>query len=138
MTPSPKKWPYPQFFFLILSKNVAFSKKLLNEKYSKPNSPIKKVIFIFARKTPHSLKKRIGPQKRFFDVFSENTAFLKKLLNNKIFSTLFVIKSYVNFGSKTPPFPKELSMCPQNSFSQLSRKILLFSKKLSNKKIFFI
>ncbi len=43
--------------------------------------------------------------------------FLKKLLNNKVFSTSFVIKkSYVNFWRKPFLFPKKLSKEPPKQF----------------------
>ncbi len=42
------------------------------------------------------------------------------------------------FGAGRLLFLKSRQMCPQNSFLQFSRKILFFSKKLLNKKIFSI
>ncbi len=52
----------------------------------------KKVYIHSRRQTPPFLRKSLGPQKRFL-VFSQKiTHFWKKLLNNKIFNTLFVIK----------------------------------------------
>ncbi len=87
-----------------------------------------------------SFKRDWSPRNGFLPFSQKVTPFLKKLLNNKIFNTSFVIKkSYIKFLRKTPPFPEKFSqMRPQNSFSQFSQKIRLFSKKLSNKKMFSI
>ncbi len=60
------------------------------------------------------------------------------MLNNKIFVISFVIKSYLNFWGKTSPFPKKSLNLSRKQFSRFSQKILLFSKKLLNKKIFTI
>ncbi len=81
-----------QIFFSIFSKNVVFSEKLLNEKIFQTSFPIKKSCIHSRCQTPPFLYKRLGPQKRFSVVFSENYTFWKKLVNNKIFDTSFVIK----------------------------------------------
>ncbi len=62
--------------------------------------------------------------------------FLKKLSINKIFSTQFKIKKVMSiFDTIRLRDLKNGQMCPQNSLSQFSQKILLlFSKKLWNKK----
>ncbi len=80
----------------------------------------------FCRQTPTSIQKKLGPQKRFSAVFSENTAFLKKLLNNKIFSTLFVIKKFMLiFGARC------LAKTVQHGF--LWKYLLLFEKIVEKK-----
>ncbi len=67
-----------QTFFPVVSKNIAFSKKLLNYKIFETSFPIEKFIYILvARRLP--LQKRRGPQKRFSGVFSENYTFLEKI-----------------------------------------------------------
>ncbi len=59
--------------------------------------------------------------------------FLRKLLNNKISRIQFAIKRVrLIFGARRLLSLKCRQMCTQNSFSQLSRKTLLFSKKLLN------
>ncbi len=57
--------------------------------------------------------------------------FLKKLLNNKIFCTLFVVKKkvYLIFGTRHLLFLKNRQMCSQNSFTWFSLKILAFFLK---------
>ncbi len=78
--------------------------------------------------------------KRFFAILSENYSFKKKLLNNKIiFNTLFVTKRVMLiFDARRLLSLKNCQMHRQNCFSWFSQKILLFSKKLLNKKIFNI
>ncbi len=118
----------PEIFFPPFSqKMLLFSKKLLDEKYSKPHSPLKKVILIFITKRTLRFKRDLGPRNGFLP-FSQIQLFLKKLLNNKIFSTSFVIKkSHVNFGYKTPPFLKQLSNVPQ-FFTVFSENTAFFVK----------
>ncbi len=80
------------------------SEKLLDEKIFKASFPIKKIAFIFVAKHPLPFKRDLAPRNDF-SPFSRKMQvfFLKKLLNNKIFSTWFVIKKcYVNFWGKTP------------------------------------
>ncbi len=124
------RWPLlknghvPQnFFHHFLQKRCFFRKNIQSL------IPIKKVIFIFVAGCLLPFKKDSCPRNCGFAVFSENTAFLKKLLNNEVFSTSFMIKkSYVNFWRKTPPFPKKLSKVPINSFSLFSQKMVNFQK----------
>ncbi len=87
------------------------------KKYSKPQ-------FLFV------LQKRLGPQKQFFALFSENSSFFLKLLNNKIFNTSFVIKkSNFNFWPKTPSFPEKLSNAsPKQFFMVFSENTTFFEK----------
>ncbi len=66
-----------QNFFPIVSKNIAFSKKLLND--IRDLISYKKVYIHFRRQTPPFLQNRLGPQKRFSGVLSENYTFLEKL-----------------------------------------------------------
>ncbi len=82
MTPSPKKWSCPPKIFSLLSlKILFFLKQLLNDKIFEIFFPIKKVIFIIVarRLVVPLLHKRLGPQKRFSDVFSENYPFFEKI-----------------------------------------------------------
>ncbi len=118
MTPSPKKWSYfPKNFFPFSPKMLLFLKKLFHEKIFKTLFPIKKVIFIFVARCPLPFKRDLGPRNGFLPFFQKIQLFLKKLLNNKIFSTSSVIKkSYVNFWRMTPPSPKKSGNVPQNSF----------------------
>ncbi len=114
-------------FLPIFSKNVSFVEKIVKLKiFNRYPISHRKGYIHFRRQTSPFLQKRLAPQKRFFAAFSENTVSLKKLLNNKIFSTLFVIKSYVNFWTKRPPFPKKLSNMPPKQFYTFSLKILGF------------
>ncbi len=88
---------------------------------------------------PPSLQKRLGPQKQFFAVFSENIASLKELLNNKIFSTLFVIKKVMLiFEARRLLSLKNSGMRPKQFYKVFSENTCFFSKKLLNKKIFSI
>ncbi len=140
MTPSPQKWSRPpNIFSPIFSKNVSFFEKIVKEmkKYSKPYFPVKKVIFIFLARRPLPFKRDLGPWNGF-SLFSQKIQlFLKKLLNNKIFNTSFVIKVMLIFGPRRLFSLKNCQMRRQNSFSRCSQKNPLFSKKL-NKKIFSI
>ncbi len=131
MTPSSKKWSCPpKIFFHFLQKCCFLKKKLLNEKIFKTSFSIRKVIPIyFRRHTPRSLQKRLAPQKRFLPLFQKILLFLKKLLNNKIFS------SYVNFWRKTLPFPKKLSnVFPKQFFTVFLENTLFFRKNCWVKK----
>ncbi len=107
-------------FFSIFSKIVVFLEKLLHEKMFQTSFLIKKGYIHFRCRTPPSLQKRLGPQKLLFCRFLRKYSFfLKILLNNKVFSTSFVIKkSYVNFWHKMPLFPKKMSKVPPKQFSQ--------------------
>ncbi len=129
----------PKNFFLIFSKNIAFFEKIVKWKKFKISFPIKKAMFIFVAKRLFLYKRDLAP-KQFFVIFSENYNFFwKKLLNNKIFNTSFVIKnSYANFWGKTPPFSKKLSnVSPKKFFTVVSGNTAFF-EKLLNKKIFTI
>ncbi len=55
-----------------------FLKKLLVEKNIQTLISHKKDYIHFRRQTYSSLQKRLGPPKRFFAIFSENTAFFEK------------------------------------------------------------
>ncbi len=68
----------PKFFFTIFSKNVAFFEKIVERKIFKTSFPIKKNNIRFRCQTAPSLQKRLGPQKWFFAILSENTARLEK------------------------------------------------------------
>ncbi len=90
-------------------------------------------------KTTKPLFSTLSPRNGFSPFSQKITAFLKKLLNNKIFNISFVIKKIMLiFGARRLLSLKNCQMRPQNSFSRFSQKILLFLKKLSNKKIFSI
>ncbi len=120
----------PKNFFTPFSPKMFFSRKLLNKKIFKTSFPIKKGYIHFRHQTPTNGSLRFLRKLQLF---------LKKLLNHQIFSTSFVIKKVMLiFGARHLLSLKNCQMCSQNSFSQFSQKILLFSKKLSNKKIFSI
>ncbi len=126
------------FFFSPLSRKILlFFEKIVTWKNILNFIFHKKNYIHFRRYSSPFLQKGFIPQKRFFGIFSENTGYyFEKTLTYIIkysVPTWFAIKSY-NFSGKTPPLPKKSSNVPQNSFSQFSWKILLFSKKLLNKK----
>ncbi len=79
MTLSPKKWSCtPKIFSPFFSKNFSFFKKIIRRK-NILNLPLHKKDYIdFRRQTPPFLQKRLGPQKQFFAIFSENKAFFEK------------------------------------------------------------
>ncbi len=127
------------FFYPFSPKMLLFSKKLLNEKIFKTSFPIKKIIFIFIAGRVLPFKRDLGPKSSFLPFSQKITAFLKKLLNDKIFNSSFVIEKVMSiFDARRLLSLKNCQMRPQNSFSRFSLKILRFSKKLSNKKIFGI
>ncbi len=138
------RWPLflknghlPQNFSPFSPKMLLFLRKLLNEKIFKTSFPIKKGYIHFPCQVHPSLQKRLGPQKWFFAVFSENTAFLwKKLLNNKIFNPyLWLKKSHVNFWRKEAFFPKKLSNAPPKQFFTIfSGNTVFFQKNCWPKK----
>ncbi len=79
MTPSLKNGHFPpKFFFTIFSRNVASFEKIVIWKNIRNHISHTKSNIHFRRETPASLQKRLGPQKRFFVIFLENTAFFKK------------------------------------------------------------
>ncbi len=100
----------PKFFFSTFSGRMLLSlKKWLYEKIFETPFPVQKVCF--RCQTPLSHQEELGPQKQFFAVFLENTAFFeKKLLNNKIFGIKNVM---LIFGARRPLFLKNVQMCPQ-------------------------
>ncbi len=73
-----------------------------------------------------------SPRNDFLQFSQKITAFfLKKLLSNKIFNTSFVMKeSYINFGGKTPPFPKKLSNASLKQFFMVFSENAVFFKKI--------
>ncbi len=87
-----------KFFSLFSPKMLLSSKKLLDEKIFKTSFPIKK-----GYDAPFPSKEN-WPQRRFFAIFSENTAFFfwgGGTLNNKILSTPFMIKKgMLVFGAR--------------------------------------
>ncbi len=99
MTTSPKKGScFPNIFFPIFFKNVAFSKKLVGEKIFKISFPIEKVIFIFVARNSLPFKRDLAPRNGFLPFSQKIQLFLKKLLSNKIFRTSLVIKkTYFKF-----------------------------------------
>ncbi len=139
MTPSPKKWSCPRkIFFHIFSKNVAFFEKIVERKNIRNLISHKKGCIHFRCQKPSPFKRdsdsRIGflpfSQKItvFFFVFCFFCFF--KLLNNKIFGSLFMIKKVtLIFGARRLLSLKNCQMLPRNSFSRFSSKILLFFKK---------
>ncbi len=144
MTPS-KKWSCPpKIFSPIFSKNVAFFEKIVKWNNFKTSCSIRKVILIFVARHDFPSKATWVPEMVFRDFLRKYSLFSlffppRKLLNNKIFSTSFVInKVTLIFGTRRFHSLKKCQICSQNSFSQFSQKILFFSKKLLNKKIFRI
>ncbi len=118
-------------------KMLIFLKKLLDEKIFGTSSPIIKVIFIFVGRHPVPLKRDLAFGNSFLSFSQKIQLLLKKPLNNKIFRTSFVIKKVILiFGAKRLLSLKNRQMCPENSISQFSQKILFFSKKFLNKIIF--
>ncbi len=86
----------PKFFFPLFSGRILLSlKKIVIWKNIWNLISHKKGYIHFRCQTPPSLQEVLGPQKRFFTVFSEDAAFFEKRLNSKIFSTQFVIKKAV-------------------------------------------
>ncbi len=101
MTPTVKKWLcLPNFFPPFCLKMLLFSKKLSNGGIFKPSFHIIKVIFTFVARRPFPFKRDLSPRNGFLPFSRKIQLFLKKLLNNKIFSTEFVIeKDMLIFGS---------------------------------------
>ncbi len=93
MTPSPKKWSCPPKIFSPLSPKILFfSKKLLSDKIFETSFLIKRFIFILVARRLLSFKRDLGPRNGFLAFSQKITHFWKKLVNNKIFNTSFVIK----------------------------------------------
>ncbi len=100
MTTSKKYGHVPQKILPpIFSKNVAFFEKIVRWKNIQNLISHKKGTINFCCQTPPPLQKRLSRQKRFFTILSENTSFLKKLLSNKMFRTLFVMKEVILIGT---------------------------------------
>ncbi len=68
---------HPKNFFLIFSRNVAFFEKIVNKKNIWYLISHKKRLYSFSLPDAPYLQKRLGPQKRVFAVFLENTAFFE-------------------------------------------------------------
>ncbi len=142
------RWPLllknnhvPQKFFPPFSpKMLLFLKKLLDEKIFKTSFSIKKVIFIFVARCPLPFKRDLDLINGFLSFSPKIQIFLKKPLCNKIFRTTFVIKKVILiFGAGRLLSLKEIVKCtPKTVFLRFSRKVMLFSKKLLNKKIFSV
>ncbi len=79
------KWPRLLIFFVTFWENIAFFEKIVRRKNIQNLISHKKGYIHFPRQTLPSHQNKPGPQKLFFAVFSENTAY-------KIFSTYFEIK----------------------------------------------
>ncbi len=95
------------------------------KKYSKPH-----FLYILVARHPLPLKRDLGPRNSFLPFSQKIQLFLKKLLNNKIFSTSFVIKKVMLiFGVRRLLSLKNCHRCSQNSFSRFSQKIVFFPKK---------
>ncbi len=121
----------------IFSENVAFHEKIVRWKNSQNLiSHIKGYIY-FRPQAPPVFKKALGPQKLFFAVFFRKYSFSlkKKLLNNNIFSTQFIInRVMLIFGARCLLSLKNGQMCPQNSFSMFLGKYDFFRKNCWTKK----
>ncbi len=122
MTSSPKKWLYAlsKFFFVIFLENVTFFKKIVTWKNIQNLIFHKKGYINFRRQMIPSLQKGLGSPKTFLRLFLGKCSvfffcffFLKKLLNNKIFSTQFVIKKIMLiFEARRLLSLKNGQMCP--------------------------
>ncbi len=121
----------PKHFPSIFSKNVAFfPKRLLDEKIFKTSFSIKKGNIHFRRRTPFPFKIDLVTRNSFLPFSQKIQLFLKKLLSNTILHTAFVIKSYLNFGGKTPPFPKKSSNVPRKQFFVIFSENTTFFKRI--------
>ncbi len=81
--PAPSKIVMPpKIIFAVILENIVvfFSKKLLNEKYSKLQCLQKKVTLILVVRHPIHSKRSCPPTNVFFTVLSENIAFFEKLV----------------------------------------------------------
>ncbi len=109
---------------------LLFSKKLLNNKIFKTLFPIKKVIFIFVTRRHVPFRGDWGLRNNFLPFFQKIQLILKKLLNNKILSTSFVIKKVMLiFGGRCLLSLKNCQMCSKSGFSLfLSKKLYSASK----------
>ncbi len=128
-----------QNFFPHFLQKYCFFKTIVIWKNIQTSFPIKKIVFIFVVKRLLFFKRDLRPRNGFL-AFSQKITpfFLKILLNNRICNTSFMIKSYVTFWHKTPPFSRKLSNVTPKQFFVVSLKITLFLEKLLNKKIFSI
>ncbi len=110
---------------------------MLDKKIFETSLSIKKVIFIFIARHPFHSKGTCSP-KMHFRILLEKLIhiFLKKLLNNKIFVTYFVIKkSYVNFWGKTLPFHQKWSNVSPKQFFTIFSENTFFEKTVECKNI---
>ncbi len=88
-----------------------------------------KLFILVAKRTRHF--KRFWPQKRFFAVFSENTAFFEETADNKIFTTTFVIKKVMLIlGTRRLLSLNNRQMYSKTVFHCFLRKYCFFRKKL--------
>ncbi len=72
-----------KLFFASFSENVVFFEKIVKWKNIQNLISHKKGYIHFHHQTPPPFQKRLSPQIGLSSIFSENTAFLKKLLYNK-------------------------------------------------------
>ncbi len=125
-----KKYSCPRIFFFlaIFLGNVAFFEKIVIWKNIRNLISHKKGYIHLRRQTSFSPQERLGPQKRFFAVFSESTAFFEKTqyIQYQICDT----KGYDNFLARRSLFLKNVQMCPQNSFSLFFSKNTAFFEKI--------
>ncbi len=120
--------PPKKFFFHFLQKYCFLQKKLLDEKIFKTSFPIKKVVFIFVAKRPLCFKRDLDSRNGFLAFSQKIQLFLKKLLNNKIFSTSFVIKkSQVYFWGRLLSLNNR-QMYPKTVFQYFFQKYRCFLK----------
>ncbi len=126
---------FPQNFFPHFLQKCYFFRKNCQMKNIQYLISHKKRYIHFRRQTPPSLQKRLQPQKRFFPLSQKIQPFLKKLLNKKIFNTIFVIK-VVNFLYNRPPFLKKLlNVPPKQFFTFFSENTAFFGKNCRIKNI---
>ncbi len=102
MTPSPKKWSCAlKIFSPVFSKKLLFFEKIVKWKNIQNLISHKKVIFIFVAGRPLPFKRDLGPRNWVLPFSQKIQLFLKKLLNNKVFSTSFGIKKVMLiFGAR--------------------------------------
>ncbi len=94
------------------------------------------VVWLLTSGCKMSLKKKTWSDRPWCGHWGYSIPYGHWWVNNKIFRTSFVIKKVLLiFVARCLLSLKNRQMCPKNSFALFSRKILLFSKRLLNKKI---
>ncbi len=99
---------------------LLFSKKLLDEKMFKTSFPLKKGYIHFHRQTgSFPSKETCAPEMVFCRFLRKLLLFFKKLLNNKLFNTSFMIKKVMLiFGARRLLSLENCQMHPKTIFSE--------------------